>query len=822
MLRGYIKISIRNLLKRKGYTLINIAGLAIGMAVFMIIALYVYFERSYEDFIPDSENIYRLSLEHYVNGELQFASAENYPAAGPALKSELPEVLEYARLYNLGYKNNVIITNEAARPEPIAYKQKRFLYADASFLPLMGYEMARGNAADALKEPNTAVISEQYARLYFGEEENPIGQHLHMQDDDFNDELVEVRGVFKDLPANTHLKFDVLFSYKTLFSRGERAPARYDQSWQRNDMYTFLKLRPDADPEAVSAKLPAIIDKYNPDQAAENRKNVMSLQALADIHLNSDLTDEAESNGDGRVVLFMSLIGLFVLIIAWINYVNLSTARSLERAREVGVRKVSGAEKSQLIGQFLVEAALVNAVAILLAVSLLILALPKFNDLTGLQFTTANLTAGWFLALLPLLWLIGTALSGFYPALVLSSFRPATVLKGTLKNTKKGVLLRKSLVVVQFTASVVLIAGTIIVYRQLNYMLKRDIGMNIDQVLVLERPGIAQRDREAFDSAIDVFRAELAKSTDVEAVSTSFTVPGKQREYLVGAKPYGAGDDAVVSLRFNSMDYNFLDVFKMKLLAGRNFSPDFPRDSDTSVIITESAVPMLGYETPEDIIGRTITLPDFPWDPIVVGVVNDYHQVSLKQAVDPSVFYHTRYSGEFYSLRLQTDNLDQTLGQVQQAWNTAFPGNPFDYFFLDDFFNRQYQNERRFGSLAGVFALLAILVGCLGLFGLSGYMITQRTKEIGIRKVLGASTPGLVGLLSKDLLKLVLIAFVLAIPLTWWTMNQWLENFAYRIQVEWWVFALAGGMVIALAFLTMSFQSIKAALSNPVRALKSE
>lgn len=821
MLKGYLKISIRNLLKHKGYTLINIAGLAIGMAVFMIIAQYVYFERSYENFLPDSENIYRLTLEHYLNGSLEVASAENYPAAGPALKSELPEVLECARLYNLGYKNNVVITNEAARPEPIARKQKHFLYADATFLPMMGYEMVQGDPTTALQEPNTAVISEKMARFYFGDAE-AVGQHLHLQDDDFNDELVEVRGVFKTLPANTHLKFDVLFSYSTLFGRYENAPARYDQSWQRNDMYTFLQLRPDADLAAVTAKLPAIVEKYSPGQAEENRKDVLKLQALPDIHLTSDMTDEAEANGDDRVVFFMSLIGIFVLIIAWINYVNLSTARSMERAREVGVRKVSGAQKSQLIGQFLVEAALVNALAILLAGALLTLALPAFNNLTGLQFQTSDLSASWFLTLLPVIWLIGTALSGFYPAVVLSSFRPAFVLKGTLKNTRSGVLLRKSLVVVQFTASVVLIAGTIIIFRQLDYMLHRDIGVNIEQVLVLERPGIAERDRNAFDSAIDVFRAELAKSPEVEAVSTSFTVPGKQREYRSRVKPYGGDEQSVVSLRLNSMDFEFVDVFEMEVLAGRNFSPDFPSDIDTSVVITESAVPLLGFESPEAIVGRTISIADFEWDPIVVGVINDYHQVSLKQTVDPTIFFHTRYGGEYYSLRIKTDNVDQTLGQVEQAWHTAFPGNPFDYFFLDDYFNRQYANERRFGSLATVFALLAILVGCLGLFGLSGYMITQRTKEIGIRKVLGASTYGLVGLLSKDLLKLVFVAFLLAIPLTWWVMSRWLDNFAYRITVEWWVFVLAGGLVVLLAFLTMSFQSIRAALANPVLSLKTE
>lgn len=821
MLKNYLKITIRNLRKHMGYAWISATGLAIGMAVFMIIALYVQFERSYENFLPQSDEIYRLTLDSYLNGSLEVSSAENYPGAGPALKNDLPEVEEYARLYNLGYKNNVIITNEAARPEPIAFKQRHFLYADSSFLSMMGYEMAQGDARTALAEPNRAVISETYARKYFGDAD-PIGKQLHLQDDDFNDELVEVSGVFKDLPPNTHLKFDVLFSYRTLFSRYDLAPARYDQSWQRKDMYTFLKLRAGTDPKVVEAKLPTIVDKNKPELAEQNRSEVLSLQALNDIHLTSDMSEEAEPNGDDRVVFFMGLIGLFVLVIAWINYINLSTARAMERAREVGIRKVSGAEKRQLVGQFLVEAAFMNFISMLIALSLVVLVLPWFRNLSGIPFDQSFLVQSWFLILLPLLWSIGTFLSGFYPALVLSSFRPVSVLKGSLKNTGGGVLLRKGLVILQFTASVILIAGTMVIYQQLHFMLNMDIGVNIDQVMVIERPGIMQRDRNAFDSAIDVFRTELAKSPEIEAASTSFTIPGKQRAYKSGVKRLGAPDEEIAVLRLNSMDYNFLEVFQMELLAGREFSPDFPNDADTSVVITESAVSLLGFQSPEAAIGQTLNIPDFQWHPIVVGVVNDYHQVSLQEAKDPSIFFCTLYGGEYYSLRIRTNNLDRTLEHVQQSWLTAFPGNPLDYFFLDDYFNAQYENEQRFGSLASVFALMAILVGCLGLFGLSGLMMSQRTKEIGIRKVLGASTPGLVTLLSRDIMRLVLIAFVIATPIAWWTMNQWLNNFAYQIDINWWVFALAGLIVSTLAFATVGFQSIKAAFANPIEALKTE
>lgn len=822
MIRNLLLTAFRNLKKNKFFSLLNILGLATGMAVFLLIAQYTKFERSYENFIPNKENVYRVKLESYSSEGLVSASAENYPGVGPALKTELPEVVSYARLYNMGYKNNVVITNKDAKPDPIAFKQKGFLYADSGLLSMMGYEMIKGDPAKALAEPLTAVISETYAKMYF-KNEDPIGKTLHLQDDDFTDELAKVTGVFKDLPPNTHLKFDVLFSYSTLFLRGDWAVTRYKSGWRRKDMYTFIQLRPGTDPKMVETKLPGIVNKYKPELAGTGNKEVLALQPVKDIHLHSDLAEEAETNGNSRIVLFMGIIGVFVLVIAWINYVNLATARALERAKEVGIRKVVGAFKRQLVSQFLAEAALVNLISAVIAFGLVALVLPYFNSLSGLQLTTSYLFKPWFIILLVLLWITGTFLSGFYPAIVMSSFKPVTVLKGKLKNSFRGILLRKGLVTMQFMASIVLIAGTIIVYRQLKFLMNRDLGMNIDQVLIVERPAIADTNSNVFNSSIDLFHNELKNNPTVEGVTASLTVPGKQREYKVIIKLFGATNSDSATVRVNSMDYDFLDVYKMKLLAGRNFSRDFPKDPDTSLIISRKAAELLGFKRPEDAIGKTLFISQFNnWKPVITGVVNDYHQVSLKKTIEPSIFFCSVYGGEYYSLRIKTTSLPQAIRDIQQSWTKAFPGNPFQYTFLDDYFNRQYANERKFGKLFTVFAILAIIIGCLGLFGLSSYTASQRIKEIGIRKVLGASVGGIVTLLSKDFIKLVLISLVIATPLAWWAMSKWLEDFAYRVNISWWVFAVAGFAALFIAMLTVSFQAIKAAIANPVKSLRTE
>lgn len=386
MIRNLLLTALRSLKKNKFFSILNILGLGIGLAVFLLIAQYVTFERSFESFVPDADNIYRVSLTNYANNELIFSSAENYPGVAHALRSDLPEVVDCARLYNMGYKNNVIITYEDAKPDPIAFKHRRFLYADSSFLPMMGYPMVSGNVTTALAEPFTAVISEQYAKMYFGNED-PMGKMLHLQDDDFNNELVRITGVLKNLPPNTHLRFDILFSYKTLFTRFEQARARYDQIWTRKDMYTFVQLTPGTNPKTVEEKFPAILNKYKPELKERNQREVLALQPLKALHLTSNLSEEPEANGDERIVLFLSLIGIFVLVIAWINYINLSTAKAMERAKEVGVRKVMGAFRFQLVRQFLVESALINLLSIAIAFLLVLMVLPSFNALSGLSLT---------------------------------------------------------------------------------------------------------------------------------------------------------------------------------------------------------------------------------------------------------------------------------------------------------------------------------------------------------------------------------------------------------------------------------------------------
>jgi putative ABC transport system permease protein len=821
MVRNLFLTAIRSLRKNKFFSFLNVVGLSIGMSVFLLIALYVRFERSYENFIPDNENIYRIALTSYVNDELMFSSAENYPGAAPALKKELPEVLGCARLYNMGYKNNVIITNEDAKPDAIAFKQRRFLYADSSFLPMMGYPMISGDPVTALAQPFSAVISEKYAKMYFGNED-PIGKSLRLQDDDYNNELVKVTGVFKDLPENTHLKFDILFSYKTLFGRFERARERYDQAWYRKDMYNFIKVRPGTDPRSLESKIPSIVAQYSPALKEKNQRDVLFLQPLADIHLHSNLAEEPEANGDARIVNFLAIIGIFVMVIAWINYVNLSTAKAMERAKEVGVRKVMGAIRYQLIRQFLVESALINFISIVLALLIVLASLQAFNALTGLHFGFQDLVAGWFLGMIAILWMTGTIFSGIYPAFILASFKPVMVLKGKLKNSTSGIMLRKTLVVLQFMASVALIAGTLIVYRQLNFMMNQDIGLSIDQVLIVERPGISSKERNAFNSAIDVFRDEVKKDPTIRGISASVTIPGKQREFKVAVKPYGAADDRLVTLRVNSMDYDFVDVFKMKILAGRTFSENFQKDQDTSVIISESAARLLGYKQPDDAVGQTLGISQWEWNPVIVGVVNDYHQVSLKKSIDPSIFYCTTFGGEFYSMKVQTTDMAKTLDHVRQSWQKAFPGNPFEYFFLDDFFNRQYDNEQKFGKLFTTFAVLAMIVGCLGLFGLSAYTATQRTKEIGIRKALGSSSRGIFVLLSTDYVRLVFLSIALATPLVWFFMQNWIESFPYRADISADIFILSGLVVLAISLLTVSFQTIRAASTNPVDSLRYE
>jgi putative ABC transport system permease protein len=821
MVKNYLKVAIRSILKNKIFTAINILGLAIGIATFLLLVQYVIFEKSYESFIKDSDLIYRVTLDQYSNNEIGTSSAENYPGLGPAMKSDVPGVQAFARLYNTGNKNNVVISYEEGAGQPIKFKHKKFLYADSSFLPMFGYELVKGDVNTALAEPNTAVISERYAKMYFGDVD-PIGKILRLQADDNNNVECLITGLFKDLPQNTHLKFEILFSYTTLYGRGDWAPRIFNGSWNQKGMYTFVKLFKNTDPDIVESKLPALIEKYSPNLAARNREDVMLMQPLKDIHLYSNRSEEAEINGNGEAVSALGLVAIFILIIAWVNYVNLSTAKAVERSNEVGVRKAMGAYKHQLMRQFLVESAIINFLAMLMALLLMILTAPLFNSITGHSFIIDEYFNTTIISMVIGLWMVGTLLSGIYPAFVLSSFEPISVLKGKLKSNSSGILLRRSLVILQFVVSVGLIAATIIVYNQIDFMRNHNIGMDIDQVLVIERPGIIPDDSKKFNANVDVFRNELKNSTLVQYMSMSATVPGNKQDLKARGKIYGQSDDDLKVFIYNSMDHDFLNVFKMKVIAGRGFSIDHPSDVDTAIVITQSAVKLLGFKSPEDAIGVTLSVPAFRMDAIIVGVVNDYNQVSLQKAQESTFFHCSLYNGEYYSIRINGDNVTGAIEQIKESWDKAFPGNPFEYFFLDDHFNRLYAKEQQFRDLFAVFSILAISIGCLGLFGLSAFTAQQRTKEVGIRKVLGSSVGSIFALLSKEFVYLILIGVLIATPLTYYFMDQWLASFAYKQPISWWVFPISGLSVILIALITVSFQTIKAATINPITSLRYE
>ena len=820
MIKNFLIVAVRKIVKNRTSSFINTFGLAVGMACFWVILQYVMFERSYDRCYSNGDNIYRVELDQYKNNELMFKSSENYPAVGPALQKDFPEVLSYARLYNLGSKNNVVITYDQGPGEPIRFKHRRFLYADSSFLPMFSYPMIAGDAATALSEPFSMVISESYAKKYFGNE-NPLGKFLHMQDDDFNDELCKVTGVVQDPPENTHLKFDVLISYKTLYTRWDKARARYDQNWSRKDMYTYILVGPRTDIAALSTKFPDFIKRYNPDLEKQFRRDELVLQPLTDIHFYSRLTDEPEANGNGDSVYFLTIIAILIVLIAWINYINLATARSMDRAKEVGVRKIVGAEKNILLIQFLFESFIANLFAVVISFGLVAWVWPYFVELTGtpIRFTLGS--EPWFYILLAAILFFGSALSGLYPALVLSSFEPISVLKGRFISSSRGVLLRKGLVIFQFAASSALIIGTITVYRQTAFMRNYDLGMNIEQTLVVERPGVIDK-KVRRTEIVETFKSELKKRPNIRNVTGSFVLPGKKLRFKADVRQLSEAQSQAVPIAYGAMDYDFMKTFGMKLIAGRNFSPDFPQDQDTSIILTASTTKALGFAEPEDAIGKVLAIDAFHWNPIVVGVMADYHHESLELETQPTLFVCNLGGAEYFMIKTSSDDLPETIGYVKDTWDRVFPGNPFEYFFLDEYFNRQYQSDQTFGKVFGLFALLAMLIGCLGLFGLSSFTISRRIKEIAIRKICGASFPRLLGHLSKDFIMLVFTASALSWPLMYYVMAQWLSRFAYRITIGWDVFVVSGIVMLVIAFLTVGFHTTKAALTNPVRFLRYE
>jgi putative ABC transport system permease protein len=678
-----------------------------------------------------------------------------------------------------------------------------------------------GNPETALNGPDHIILDETTARKYFGSED-AFGKTLVNRNGDHVQPFT-VTGVFKDFPDNSHLIIKYLVSYATLGKElrvsGDTSNAS-ETAWGWYDFYVYLQLKPGADYKNIESKLPAFTDKYINSQdwsKKNNHRTELHLIPLSDIHLYSNYNQEAEVNGNSRAVSFLFLIAILIICIAWINYINLATARSVERAREVGVRKVLGALRSSLIRQFLMESLVMNTIALIISLFLFFILIRPFDLFTGRDHYTGLILTGEYWLIFSALFAGGTLLSGLYPAFVLSGFQPVSVLKGSFKNSGSGLILRKGLIIAQFVTSVILIAGTFIVYQQVSFMRDQRIGANINHTVILKGPQTLPD--SLYQNTYQPFKSDVLKQRGIQSLSSSTSIMGDEIYWTNPSKKLN-GNDAGVTLYNLGVDYDFIPSYQIQLVAGRNFSKDFVTDKN-AVLLNENASTLLGFKNPSDAINQKILRGGH--DTLtIVGVTENYHHLGLQKIIDPMIILLRPNFSQYYSVKINEGQTQQAIASLKTIWNRYFPRDPFDYFFLDESFGQQYKADGLFGTVFAIFAFLAILIACFGLLGLSAYNVLQRTKEIGIRKVLGASVQSILLLLSKDFLKLIIISLFLAIPFGWYIMSKWLEDYAFRIHIGWWVFAIAGASALIIAIITIYIQTLKAAIKNPVNSLRSE
>jgi putative ABC transport system permease protein len=820
MLKNFFKVALRNMLKRRAYTLINILGLATGMAVCLLIVLFVQSELNYDKQHEKAKDIYRLVLDRIYPGRTT-SYAFIPQSIGAAVKAEFPEVKESVRFFNFTGDNG----NFFLRIGDKVFEEKRVFAADSNFFRVFSTKMLKGDAASALMKPNSVVINETTAKKYFGSVDAAFNKTFEVDGNNNNNNVFQITAVCADWPENSHFLFDILISTTGFaFTR--------DLNYINFAAYTYLLLNPGTSVKSLESKFPIIIKKYvaadvekrfaeNFDQfIKEGNGYHYHLQPLQKIHLISDMEGELGTNGNIIAVYIFSIIAIFILFLACINFINLATARSVERAREVGIRKTFGSERKALVGQFLIESIVISFISVIVAFGLIALLLPLFNQLSG-----KSLSILYFVQPLHILSILAFAIvigliAGSYPAFVLSSFKPIMVLKGRFKSQKYGLALRNGLVVFQFAISVILIVCTLMVNRQMRYMLGEKIGFRKDHIIMVERTDLLQQQVKAF-------KTELAKIAGVESVSGTTAVPGQQNFFGISYQEMSSKEQ--VTGRGIFVDDNYAKVLGLELKEGRFFSKDFSTDS-LAILLNEKAVSELKLKNP---IGARLTSPEAflnapdgsPYTYTVIGVVKDFHFQSLHQQIAPLFI---NYSGKFadasnvIAMRIKAADFSGAIGATERTWKSFVKNRPFHYSFLDQTLARQYHGEQTTQKIFTIFSSLAIFIACIGLLGLAAYTTQQRTREISIRKVLGASVGTIVAMLSKDFLKLVLIAALIAFPVAWWGMHKWLENFAYKINIGWEVFIVAALSATFVALFTISFQAIKAAMANPVKSLRSE
>ena len=815
MIQNYLKIALRNLLRNKVYSFINIAGLALGIISFLFILEYISFEKNTNQFHANLPNLYRVLFENPKSAKRETWQSTTSGLA-PRFKAQFPEIQNYCRVLEQGSSAGIIsVSNNGNGQATQLFREKEVGYAETSFFDMFTFPILQGDK-NCLKETNSMAISESKAKKYF-KNENPMGKTLTMNNQ-FGKTLYTIKSVYKDFPQTSDLQYDMLFSLETL-----KNPANLNgNGWVEIDglynqfITAFYQLRAGTNVEQLAQKMNVEKKKLNP-QSIE----ILHLQPLTEMHLAASINDYLTTYGNVTFVYLMAAIAMLILIIAWFNYVNLSTAGALKRAKEVGIRKVIGANKNQLIGQFLGESLLLNTASFTIAILLVISLQPFFNNLIDKPLSLNILFQNSFWVLGLLLVLIGTLASGTYTAFVLSSFKPVQTLKGVFAKSAGGILLRKFLVVFQFSISIILIAGTMVLYQQLRFMQNKNLGMDVEQIVVLKAPEIGGD--SLFKLNNPAFLNQLKAMPFVKQVSNTGNVPGNWYSWAAAGitRLNPQKDDDKKNYNILMMDENYLNTFKIQLLAGQDFTSQLCEtnfNEINKVLINEKAAISLGFTDPKTAIGRKI---NWGTEREVIGVVKDYNHQGLQKNIDPIVFL-PRHNLAYFAVRMNTEQVQSHIGELENLYKKTFIGNPFEYFFADENYNKQYKSEIQYGTIFTVASFLAIFIACLGLFGLAMFSVEQKTKEIGIRKILGASVTNITTLLSKDFLKLVGIAFIIAVPLAWFGMNKWLQDFAYRIDIQWWIFALAGLLAMSIAILTIGYQAVKIALTNPVKSLRTE
>lgn len=815
MLYHYLKIAYRNLSRNPFFTMINILGLAVGMGVCLLIFQYVHFETSYDQFHNNAKNTYRLTQTVFRNGESLGEGVFTTFGLGPLGKETIPEIKDYSRIHDLDID---LVVSNPAKNDP--HLEDNIWFVDSTFLNLFDFPLKYGNQELTFKEKYSMVITEEMSAKYFGDS-NPIGQVIKVSGGVLGGDF-KVTGVLNSLPANSHLQFDFLLPLPHILEN--YGQYKSDEGWDWDNFVTYVTLNDGADLSEVGRKLDELIFANTSENLAEsNEKWLIGFQPLADIHLKSEYARElAKNNGDIQNVYFFSIIAVFILLMAWVNYINLSLAQSLSRAKEVGVRKSIGAMKKQLISQFMMESVLINLFAGILSIVIAILLLPILNQILGqeMEFSISK-SLGFWVSFFGII-ILGSLLTSLYPSMVLSSSKPAGIFKGLKINHSGNFNLKKSLIVFQFIISSLLISGTYLVYQQISFMRNKDLGIDMEEILVVSGPRVileSLREKgETLGSSYGTLKNLLTSHHAIFSVTATSTVPSKGYEFRADAHRSDSPQDSNQAANLVLADSDFTQTFEFDFLAKSEIPETVA--SWTYTFINEAALEAFDFSSPEEALGAELEFLDYKVK--VLGVVKDVHWSSLKEVSPPTFFILEEEYGAYFSIRMNLDDIPTTIAHIKDSYKTVFPDDPFEYFFLNDSFNRQYQSDLQFQNLFLAFSALAVFIACLGLFALVSFSVNLKVKEIGVRKVLGASIGNLMLLLSKEYLVLLGMAVILAIPVLVFWGNSWLENYAYRIEIDPVVILIPALILFLIALLTVSYRTFVASKANPTDSLRSE